>query len=71
MSIGDKKLNIVHFKERVSCPYCPETFPTNLSLCRHVLKEHNWNRDYKDILEEYEIIETHGGVAIAKKVTET
>jgi len=42
-----KKLDIYHFIERVPCPYCPlnsRTYPTNLSLARHVLQEHNWNK---------------------------
>jgi len=41
-----KKLNVFHFIERVPCPYCPTdapTYPTNLSLARHVLQKHNWN----------------------------
>lgn len=40
-----KKLNVVHFPERVPCPYCkPDapTYPTNLSLSRHVLQKHNF-----------------------------
>jgi len=67
MSKWQKKLNIVHFKERVPCPFCPEgseTYPSNLSLCRHVLKEHNWNKDF---LKGFEILETHGAVMIVKK----
>jgi len=59
-----KKLNIVKFNEQVICPFCPDTFPTNLSLCRHVLNKHNWNEDF---LKGFEIIEVHSGWMIAKK----
>lgn len=61
-----KKLNVARFKERVPCPYCPpdsETFASNLSLSRHVLKKHNWNKDF---LKGFEVIETHGSVMIVK-----
>jgi hypothetical protein len=65
-----KKLNVVKFKERVPCPYCPPDspdFPSNLALCRHVLREHNWNNDF---LKDFEVVETYGSVLIAKKITE-
>lgn len=63
-----KQLNLYHFQERVPCPYCPPdapTHPSNVSLCRHVLHEHNWNQDF---LKGFEIVETHGSYMIAKKV---
>jgi uncharacterized Zn-finger protein len=43
----EKKLDIVKYPERVPCPYCPAnapTFPSNLSLARHVLTHHNWDK---------------------------
>lgn len=46
---------------------CPETFPSNLSLCRHVLREHNWNKDF---LKGFEIVKTHGSVMIVKRKKE-
>jgi uncharacterized C2H2 Zn-finger protein len=56
-----KKLNIFHFIERVPCPYCPpdsRTFPTNLSLARHVLQEHNWNKQKpKDSVTREQVLE--------------
>lgn len=44
-----KKLKSIRFKNPVPCPYnCGENFNTSLSLCRHVLSKHNWNKDYKE-----------------------
>lgn len=62
-----KTLNIVRFDPRVPCPFCPEDardFPSNLSLCRHVLHEHNWNKDF---LKGFEIVETDGAVMIVER----
>lgn len=42
----DKKHNYYEFKERVPCPYCPETFKSNVRLCQHVLSKHNWNKSF-------------------------
>ena len=64
MNKWQKQLNVVKFKDRVVCPYCPETFPSNVSLCRHVLSEHNWNKDF---LKGFEIVETIGSVMIVKE----
>jgi len=47
-----KKVNVFHFIERVPCPYCPpesRMFPTNLSLARHILTEHNWDKSKQRI----------------------
>lgn len=65
MSKWTKKLNVIKFRPAVVCPYCPETFPTNLALCRHVLRKHNWNEDF---LKGFEIMETHGAVMVVRKV---
>jgi len=67
MSKWRKKLNFFPFKEKVPCPYCPEFFSSNILLCRHVLCQHNWNRDF---LKGFEIVETHGSVMIVKEVRE-
>jgi len=64
MSKWEKRLNLVRFIERVMCPYCPRDFPSNVSLCRHVLHDHNWNKDF---LKGFEVIETHGAVMIARR----
>jgi len=62
-----KKLNLAQFKEKVPCPYCPETFPSNVTLCRHVLRKHNWNEDF---LKGFEVLETHGAVMIVQRKEE-
>lgn len=59
-----KKTNTVKFDPRIPCPWYPADFPTNLSLCRHVLHKHNWNKDF---LKGFEILETHGSVMIVKE----
>lgn len=59
-----KKLNLFRFPAPVTCPYCPEKFPSNVALCRHVLSAHNWNKDF---LKGFEIVETHGAVMIVKE----
>lgn len=53
------------FSEAVPCPYCMEKFKSNVSLCRHVLSQHNWNKDF---LKGFEIVETHGSVMFVKEV---
>lgn len=68
LSKWQKKLNIFVFKEKVPCPYCPkgsEGFNSNIQLCRHVLAQHNWNKDF---LKGFEIVETHGSVMIVKEI---
>lgn len=62
-----KRLNVIQFKERIPCPYCEKTFPSNVSLCRHVLRSHNWNKDF---LKGFEVVETHGAVMIVKRIEE-
>jgi hypothetical protein len=63
-----KKLSIVKFPERIPCPYCPAdapTFPSNLSLARHVLNKHNWDKSKERIAltREYllELVRKHLG----------
>ena len=62
-----KKLNVVHFTEYVPCPYCSELCGSNLALARHVLREHNWNKDF---LKDFEIVEQNGWVMILKQKDE-
>lgn len=65
-----KKLTIQRFPERIKCPYCPEDaddFPSNLALARHVLTEHNWNKDF---LKGFEVVEVVGSVMIVKEEVE-
>lgn len=60
-----KKLNIVIFPERVKCPYCPEDFKSNVSLCRHVLGQHNWNKEPMIILDQ--VKEIYKALKLAQK----
>ena len=61
--------DVLHrFAERVACPYnCGETFPSKLSLARHVLRDHNWN---VNTLEPYDPATYKMAITVCKEVRE-
>lgn len=61
--------NLVQFPERIPCPYCSKdclvTYPSNLALCRHALREHNWNKEGQKILDG--VVEIYNALRLRQK----
>jgi len=67
MSSWQKKLHSIRFPKPVPCPYCPlgtEPYKTSLTLIRHVLNNHNWNKQF---LEGFEIVKDTEEIMVLKE----